>query len=165
MDAFQSASFSSSIEITKSNSKTINAPRSALARFPSLVLSRRRGTVLVVRSSDMNPTEPSVQMSWTGEDTQSPPAAAVVLPPSCVTRSCLVIDLHYSTDMRRRAYRQPRWSILSLQKLKTHVAYDFSRRHHLRIHVLRSICLLYQIRGCRGFGKRRYRAILADNHR
>jgi hypothetical protein len=67
--------------------------------------------------------------------------------------------------MTRRAYPRLRSSILLLQKPIIHVAYNFFRHRHLRTHVLRSTCLLDQIRGCRGFGKQRYRAILADKPR
>jgi hypothetical protein len=153
------------LDVSKSRTDTVIAPRLALARFPSLVLSYTRGTVLVVRSSNMDPTQPSVQMSWTGEEPRSTHAPAATLPPSCVTRSSVTSDLYNCTDTTRRAYPRPRWSILLLQKLITHVAYIFFRHRHLRTDVLRSTCLLHQIRGCRGFGKRRYRAILADKPR
>jgi hypothetical protein len=165
MEPSQYASFLSSNDIIKSDSDTVNVSRSTLARFPSLLLSRKRGTALVVRSSDVDPTEPSVQMSWTGEETHSSRAPAVALPPSYVTHSYLMSNLQYCTDMTRRAYPRLPWSIPLLKKLRTHAAYDFFRHRHLQTPVLRSICLSHQIRGCRGSGKRRYRAILADNSR
>jgi hypothetical protein len=57
-----------------------SASTGALNRFPSVLVSRANDTVVEVRGSAVDPSMPSVEMSWAGSGAHAPPPAYVPYP-------------------------------------------------------------------------------------